>query len=72
MLKPIEKEIAQIKARLISKAKRQGISENFGQKEVRKLRDSYNFSDVVDGTPAERAGAMAINEFEEWSISYTV
>lgn len=38
----LQKEIDQIKKRLTSKAKRQGIWENFGQKEVRYLNDKYD------------------------------
>jgi hypothetical protein len=37
----IDTEIANIKKKLIAKAKISGIYENFGQREVRKLEDKY-------------------------------
>ena len=40
----LEKDIEYCKRKLI----RQGVRENFGQKEVRKLRDKYGDSKLID------------------------
>ena len=37
----IQKDIDKVKKRLINKAKKKGLWENFGQKELRKLKDKH-------------------------------
>jgi len=49
----LEKDIEYCKRKLI----RQGVRENFGQKEVRKLRDKYGDSKLID-------------DFEDWCMNY--
>lgn len=53
------KDIEKAKSLLIKRAKTKGIYENFGQREVIKLKDKYG------NTPQ-------INAFFEWCINYTV
>ena len=68
-LKNAEKKIAVHKHRLILKAKKSGIYENFGQTEVRKLEDEYSFCQY--GDEEERNIWKSIIYFEEWCINYT-
>jgi ribosomal protein S21 len=39
----IEKDIAKLQAKLIKEVKENGIYENFGEKEQRKIADKYDF-----------------------------
>lgn len=64
----LETEIKNIKKRLIAKVKAKGIYENFGQNEVRKLKDKHiNISDYTDEMNLKRG---LIDELDEWSMSY--
>lgn len=56
------------KQRLINKAKNGGLYENFGQAEVSKLCDS--FIDVSDYSPEMNEIRSAINDFDEWCMTY--
>jgi hypothetical protein len=49
----VETEIHQLKRKLIQQAKSKGISENFGQKEVRMLEDKYPMN-------------YSVSQFDEW------
>jgi len=53
----VSSEIAKIKSSLISRAKSKGISENFGQNEVRKLEDKYGYTKEVQA-------------FDDWAMNY--
>jgi len=61
-----KRDIARAKRTLICKAGQQGIYENFGQREVRKLKDKY-----FDCTYANNGVWLAIADFEYWAESYT-
>ena len=67
----LTREINGTKKRLIQKANKKGISENFGQTEIRKLRDKYGYVNLIYGTGQERAYAAQIDELEEWAMNYT-
>ena len=54
------------KSKMIEKAKEQGISENFGQKEIQQLKDKYGYNPF--GTPLEQKIVDDINELENWVI----
>ena len=58
-------EINRIKKKLINKAKKRGIYENFGQKEFRQLMDKYggNFTQDTE----LRYALMAFNN---WAMNY--
>jgi len=65
----LEKAIARTKKRLVDRAKRIGIYENFGQKEVRKLCEKYLKSGVYSDEEDRKKGF--INAFNDWSSNYT-
>lgn len=58
-------DIAKAKRKLVKKVKEKGlIYENFGQKEVRQLRDKYfDYFFKEEG--------QLINEFDDWCMNYT-
>jgi len=64
----IEKEIRKIKERLIEKAKREGLYENFGQKEIRMLEDK--FIDSSDYSREMNKRRKRLSEFREWCESF--
>lgn len=45
------------------------IVENFGQKEVQKLKDKYGYNPY--GTTQERHEAQLIDSFDNWCMNYT-
>ncbi len=53
----MEEEIYNMKKSLISKAKEEGIYENFGQKEVRELQDKYSYTEEVE-------------QFDNWCMTF--
>jgi hypothetical protein len=62
----VQQEIARIKASLIARATKRGLSENFGQREVRRLEDKY-----ADRMFARDGVWAAIDSFREWCMTYT-
>ena len=66
----LSRDIANTKQRLIKKVNARGLYENFGQTEVRKLKDKYDYLTLVYGTPEQRRGANFIEEFNNWAMSY--
>ena len=69
-MKRLSTEIAQVKRKLINKAKVKGMYENFGKLEIRKLKDKYSYSDLVYGSQRERRLAGELDSFENWAMSY--
>jgi len=63
----IRADIARAKRRLVAKARRKGIWENFGQREVRELRDKY-FDSYMGG---DYANVKALDAFDNWCMNYT-
>lgn len=59
----LRKEITGIKKKLITKVKRKGLYENFGQKELRYLSDKYFIYD--------QAIASELTAFNNWAVNYT-
>ena len=55
-------EINRIKNRLINKARKKGIYENFGQKEFRQLMDKYGHDSDL---------RRALTAFDNWAMNYT-
>jgi len=53
----VSSEISKVKSSLIARAKSKGISENFGQNEVRKLEDKYGYTKEVQA-------------FDDWAMNY--
>ena len=67
MRKGITKDIAIARTRLIAKARRIGLWENFGQKEVRKLEDKYS-SCRWDSNGCEIRDNIA--NFSQWCMNF--
>ena len=66
MNKPkIKTNIEKIKKQLIAKAKKKGLYENFGQKEVMKLKDKFPTGYMGE----ERINMDAIDEFSNWAMN---
>jgi len=64
----VNKDIAKYKKALIKKWKSKGGYENFGQTEVRKLRDKYaDYGDYSDDMKSIRD---VINAFDDWAGDY--
>jgi hypothetical protein len=66
-IKTVKKAITTAKNSLIKKAKN-GLYENFGQKEVRKLYDTYK--SIGDYSTEGNEITRLINEFDEWCMNY--
>jgi len=47
------------------------VCENFGEAEVRKIKDDYGYASMVYGSPEERKQADKIDAFDEWCMNYT-
>ena len=61
--KKLNRDIERTKKKLINKARKNGLWENFGQKEVRKLMDIYS----------EYANALIrdiIQDFDNWCMNF--
>ena len=64
----VMKEIKELKRKL----KDSDIIENFGQKEIRELKDKYEYFSLVDLDSFERVKILkAIDNFEEWCMTRT-
>ena len=66
MYKKVYSDILKAQNRL----KRTKICEDFGQKEVSKLKYKYDYLSLIYGTEEERRTARLIDNFNEWCMSY--
>lgn len=64
-LKKLKKDIEKKKKKLMDKAKRTGLHEDFGQKEVRELEEKHEADPW--GEQEEREMDMEIRKFEDWA-----
>lgn len=64
----IDKALTREQNKLIKKAKTKGLYENFGQKEVRKLKDK--FIDPSDYSEEMNKNRRLIQMFDEWCMNY--
>ena len=62
------REIAKAKNKLIAKAKKTGLYEDFGQKETNDLFDMFNVS--AFGSSEERFIFNQIQQFEKWAMNF--
>lgn len=62
--------IQKIKSKLIEKAEKKGIYENFGQKEVRELKDKY-LSKLEPYSKDWMRACLEIDSFNNWAMNYT-
>ena len=67
----INQDIIRTKKKLITKWKRYGPYENFGQKEVRDLQHKYDYLGLCYGTPEQTEQARLIDAFNDWCMNYT-
>lgn len=65
----LRNEITRTKKRLINRAKKYGIYENFGQDEVRRLEDKY--IDISNYSKNEMTKRMLIDQFDEWCSTFS-
>lgn len=68
LISKVRKDIGKAKEKLEGKP----VTENFGQREVRKIRDKYNSSFVLDDCNVNERNQILdmINAFDEWCQSY--
>lgn len=66
--KKIETAISQAKRTLISKAKKNGIYENFGESEINDIENHY--IDISVYTASENLKRQKLNEFCEWCYTF--
>ena len=69
----VEKAIINAKRKLITKAEKSGICENFGQDVVRKLTSHYVLigKQYGSGADAVNQARRAIAQFDNWCMNYT-
>ena len=60
----IEKAIKKAKTKLIREAKTKGLYENFGQREVREIRNMFSLE-------SDTKTIKKIKEFDNWCQTYT-
>lgn len=65
----VDKAIKMAKEMLIDKADEMGIYENFGQEEIRNIKDK--FVDITDFTEDMMKVRNQIDAFEDWCMTYT-
>lgn len=63
----VRKEVEKNKKRLIEKAKKQGIYENFGQSECSKIEDKFDL-DFYD--LSKRRACIILQDFEKWCMNF--
>lgn len=66
----IIKDIRKEKNKLIERAKKKGIYENFGQQEYNKLKDKWNRYLNVFGSETDKRINEELNNFFNWCITF--
>jgi len=61
-----QRKISVIKNKLIAKAKKEGLCENFGQNEIHKLYDQCD----PHGTPDQRTIHAMVQGLDNWAMNY--
>ena len=64
----LQREIKKTKQNLINKARKKGLYENFGQREVMNLKDKFINSSKY--TNDENAKRNLISTFDNWSMNF--
>ena len=62
--------IHNFKQKMEEKCTKRGIYENFGQKEIRDLKDRYHY-DCYSLNPAVKEMARLIDKLNDWCMDYT-
>ena len=60
--------IKRVQKQLSNKWKKKGGWENFGQKELRKMKDKFKYDPY--GSPQERQIAKVLDDFDNWAVNY--
>jgi hypothetical protein len=68
--KKLTKDITRTKKRLVTKAQKVGLWENFGDDEVRRISDEYDKLSLQYGTQEERTMALEIDVFQRWCYNF--
>lgn len=68
VLKLLNREIAHYKKLLVTKFNEVGIYEDFGQNEVRELKDKYSYT--FSFYPKQKQLDDLINNFDNWCMNY--
>ena len=66
----VNKHVEKVKKALKKKWAKKGGYENFGQDEIRKLQDEYDYHSMVYGTPEQRKAAKLIDGLDQWAMNY--
>lgn len=66
----VNRDINKLKNRLKKRAQKDGLYENFGEVEFRKLKDKHGYFNLVYGTREERRAAAAIEGFGRWCMNF--
>jgi hypothetical protein len=66
----LTREIQKTKKRLANRAKRNGLWENFGQKDVHKIKDKFDYHSLSYGSEEERTMAREIEVFNNWCMNF--
>lgn len=70
LLSKVNKHVEKVKKDLKKKWAKKGGYENFGQDEIRKLEDEYDYHSMVYGTPEQRKAAKLIDGLDQWAMNY--
>ena len=70
LLSKVNKHVEKVKKDLKKKWAKKGGYENFGQDEIRKLEDEYDYHSMVYGTPEQRKAAKLIDGLDQWAMDY--
>ena len=66
----VRSEIGRKQTALKKKWAKKGGYENFGQDEIRKMQDKYDYYSMVYGTPEQRKAAALIDALNQWAMNY--
>ena len=70
LLGQVRSRIGKTQTALKKKWDKKGGYENFGQDEIRKLQDEYDYNSMVYGTPEQRKAAKLIDALDQWAMNY--
>ncbi len=70
VLSNVRKAVGKTQDVLKKKWAKKGGYENFGQDEIRKMQDKYDYNSMVYGTPEERKAAALIDGLDQWAMNY--
>ena len=70
LLGRVRSKIGKTQTALKKKWAKKGGYENFGQDEIRKLQDEYDYHSMVYGTPEQRKAAKLIDALDQWAMDY--